>query len=61
LLKFIPALSNLLAPSGYLLLSGILEEDDELLTQAANSTDLLFENRMSKDGWVSLLFKSVSQ
>ena len=61
LLKFIPALSNLLAPSGYLLLSGILEEDDELLTQAVDSTDLFFANRLSKDGWVSLLFKSGSQ
>jgi len=61
LLTFIPALSNLIAPSGYLLLSGILEEDDELLTQAANSTDLLFENRLSKDGWVSLLFKNDAQ
>jgi ribosomal protein L11 methyltransferase len=56
LLKFIPALSNSLVPSGFLIVSGFLKEDKELLLEAATYTKLKLCNVLNKEGWLSILF-----
>lgn len=57
LLKFFPALSNALLPAGLIAISGFLEEDKEILVQAAAAVSLSLSQEMNREGWVSILFK----
>jgi ribosomal protein L11 methylase PrmA len=43
-------------PSGFLIVSGFLKEDKELLLQAAEYTKLKLCNVLNKEGWLSILF-----
>lgn len=56
LLKFMPTLSNSLLPAGYLLVSGLLEEDLSLLLEAAANAQLTLVNVVKKEGWLAILF-----
>jgi ribosomal protein L11 methyltransferase len=54
LLKFLPALFDLLNKGGILLLSGILNDDAEVMTQAAASAGFLNINIKEQSGWLAV-------
>lgn len=56
ILENLPALVDALSPNGILILSGLLNEDESAILQAADEESLLFTGKMEKDNWISLSF-----
>lgn len=54
LLRFLSPLYKLLAPNGLLLLSGLLEEDEEDILTAAQANSLKLIEKNSYQGWLAL-------
>jgi ribosomal protein L11 methylase PrmA len=57
LLEHLPHYNNLLEKHGDLLLSGILNEDEELLMRAINKLGLSLVNKSQKGNWSLLHYK----
>lgn len=57
LLEQMPAMAALLAPGGYLLLSGILAGDGEILRQRATGQGFELSGESAKGDWLSQLWK----
>ncbi|MBS1730583.1 MAG: 50S ribosomal protein L11 methyltransferase [Bacteroidetes bacterium] len=56
LIEFLPLLSNMLKPKGKLLMSGILQSDEEKILHAASNTSLKHFLTNVKDSWLLMLF-----
>jgi ribosomal protein L11 methyltransferase len=54
LLRFLSPLQKLLAPQGFLLLSGLLEEDEEDILAAAQANSLKIIEKNTHQGWLAL-------
>ncbi|MCS7010777.1 MAG: 50S ribosomal protein L11 methyltransferase [Anaerolineales bacterium] len=50
-------LAELIEPDGWIILSGILVEQEESVVQAALAQGLTFRHRKQKEDWVALLFQ----
>lgn len=57
LLENIPILSSQLKQTGHFILSGILLEDEEIITQCANKNGLQLQNKSQKEKWISLTLR----
>lgn len=55
LLQMIPPLAQRLAPHGFLLVSGILETQEEAVVQAFGAAGLCLRQRAAEDAWVTLM------
>jgi ribosomal protein L11 methyltransferase len=55
LLQMIPPLARRLAPHGFLLVSGILETQEEAVVQALGTAALRLRQRAAEEGWVTLM------
>ena len=51
----LPFLSEELKAKGYLLLSGLLAEDEEMIRSEVNKFQLYYVNTMKQDQWISML------
>jgi ribosomal protein L11 methyltransferase len=56
ILQHMPALSDSVRPGGYILFSGLLKADEDVVSEAARSALLTKEKYGEKDNWISLLF-----
>ncbi|MCH5597417.1 50S ribosomal protein L11 methyltransferase [Niabella ginsengisoli] len=56
LINNIPVLSNQLKEKGVIILSGILEEDEEIITNTAQSSQLDLVEKISRNKWICLIF-----
>ncbi len=56
LLDYMKDLSLALNSGGQLLISGLLADDENAITNACNSYSLALQKRLEKSGWISLLF-----
>lgn len=54
ILENLPAMAKALQPDGILLLSGILEADEDMILAAADSHSLQFSKRFPQNGWLTL-------
>ncbi len=61
LLTSFPSLSALLRPKGWLLISGIVEKDAEVMEKAAESTGLHLSRRYERGRWLCLIFRKRSE
>lgn len=57
LLQYMDQMGQQLNPGGQLFLSGILAEDEAIITAAAAKAGLRFTDRLEKNNWLSLGFK----
>lgn len=57
LLQYMPELGRQTVPGGHLLLSGILEEDRDAITIAAEANGYTTVNERLLKGWMTILFK----
>lgn len=57
LLQYMQQMSEQLKPGGLLLLSGILAADETVITEAALTAGLIFENKKEKNNWLCLCFQ----
>ena len=57
LLQYMQPMMGLLVADGYLLLSGILTEDEAIITAAATAAGFHFQEKKGQAGWLALLFK----
>lgn len=51
------ALSQQLRPDGRLILSGILEEDEEAIRDVAQDNQLIFDEKTARNKWICMAFK----
>ena len=58
ILQYMPLLKKTVVKKGYILFSGLLIEDADVIISAAKD-ELHLMKREEKDNWLSLLFKSV--
>ncbi|MEZ4939845.1 MAG: 50S ribosomal protein L11 methyltransferase [Saprospiraceae bacterium] len=56
ILEALPRLKDLLKPGGWLLVSGILEQDGDLVTQSAAGAGFTLQNREQRGNWLCLRF-----
>ncbi len=56
LLQYMQQLKNMLLPGGKLLMSGLLVEDEGIIVEAANSTQLKLLQKTEDNNWIALLF-----
>lgn len=56
ILDYLPQFPSLVKKGGYLLLSGLLVEDEAAVRPACEKEGFLFENRKERNNWISLLF-----
>jgi len=56
-LDSLPRLAELLRPGGWLLVSGILLEDEAVVTTAAAAQGLALQKRAEKGKWLCLEFR----
>lgn len=56
LLKYMTALQQRLLPGGQLLLSGILTEDEPVITEAAQKAGFSFKSKKEKSNWLCICF-----
>ncbi len=61
LLTSLPSLSARLRPEGWLLISGIVEEDAEVMEKAAEWTGLHLSRRYERGRWLCLIFRKRSE
>lgn len=57
ILESLPALSNLLKPKGWLLISGILRSDEEIVTEAAQAAGFSKKEMKSRGNWLCGVFE----
>jgi ribosomal protein L11 methyltransferase len=57
LLRFMPDLKEILKPDGYLVLSGLLVDDEQDIEQAARTTGLTKVKRSELNNWIALVFR----
>ena len=58
ILQTIEACKKALAPNGQILISGILDQDGQLIIQAAEKTGLKFQEQLKRNDWVCLRFQA---
>jgi ribosomal protein L11 methyltransferase len=56
---FEDGLARLVAPDGFLIMAGILEEQAERVEQAARQQDLHFVERRSSGDWVAMVYRHI--
>ncbi len=59
ILESLPALSNLLKPKGWLLISGILLTDEAIVTEAAEAAGFLKKDMKSRGNWLCGVFEKL--
>lgn len=59
LLRFMKDMRRLLPQNGLLLLSGILVEDEQVITNEAVANGFVFERKAQKENWLAIQFKAV--
>ncbi|MFN0176755.1 MAG: 50S ribosomal protein L11 methyltransferase [Saprospiraceae bacterium] len=59
ILESLPALSNLLKPNGWLLISGILLTDEDIVTEAANAAGFTKKDMKSRGNWLCGVFEKL--
>jgi ribosomal protein L11 methylase PrmA len=52
-----PDLKEILKPDGYLVLSGLLVDDEQDIEQAARKVGLTKVNRSELNNWIALVFR----
>ncbi|HRV94090.1 MAG TPA: 50S ribosomal protein L11 methyltransferase [Anaerolineae bacterium] len=60
LIEIMPGLAAALTPNGVLILSGMIADQENEVTQAAQSQGLAIVNRYSHEDWVALIAKKTS-
>lgn len=56
ILEYLPQLKSCLREKGYLLLSGLLSEDEKDIINACDTGQLKLVNKTGRNSWISLLF-----
>lgn len=56
ILEYMPALEKAIIPGGYILLSGLMMGDEQVIRKAAEERRLKFEKRTEQNNWICLLF-----
>lgn len=57
LLEYMHDMYNQLTQGGYLLLSGILKEDEPIINNSATATGLVFVAKREKNNWLAMLYQ----
>src|SRR5690606_31594246 len=61
ILDLLPQITSVLEPGGYLLLSGILEEQGLEIDSACQKQGLEFLDSKDQDGWIATLYRLVKK
>ncbi len=57
ILRFLPGLKGILKENGYLVLSGLLNDDEEEVEQAAGTAGLVKVKQSELNNWIALVFR----
>ncbi|WP_295122285.1 50S ribosomal protein L11 methyltransferase [uncultured Chitinophaga sp.] len=58
LLRFMSDMRRLIDKNGLLLLSGILSDDEQIITNSALANGFIFERKAQKENWLAIQFKA---
>ena len=56
ILEYLPALREILNNTGIILLSGLMNDDEEVIREACSNQGLVFLRKKDRTNWISLLF-----